>query len=87
MSSPESSPSLNPPRRVVPRTSGNHPMSSNPDSSQNVAENVPIPDEDQGAELPLTMSASIVLSSLPRDAHRALTDVEAIDEGKGKPMC
>ena len=62
-------------------------MSPNTDSSPNTAENVPIPDEDQGAELPLTMSASIVLSSLPRDAHQALTDVEAIDEGRGKPIC
>ena len=88
MSSPESSsPSPNPSRRVVPRISGNHPMSPNTDSSPNTAENVPIPDEDQGAELPLTMSASIVLSSLPRDAHQALTDVEAIDEGRGKPIC
>ncbi|KAI9673037.1 MAG: Ubiquitin-like protein [Caeruleum heppii] len=33
---------------------------------------VPIPDEDHAADLPLTMSASVVLSSLPRDAHAAL---------------
>lgn len=48
------------------------------------AGNAPIPDEEHGADLPLTMSASVVLSSLPRDAHKALADVEAVDTGKGK---
>ncbi|KAK2761623.1 Ubiquitin-like protein [Arachnomyces sp. PD_36] len=42
----------------------------------------PIPDEDHGSDLPLTMSASVVLTGLPRDAHEALADVEAIDKGK-----
>lgn len=56
---------------------------SNPDTSSN-ADSAPIPDEEQGADLPLTMSASVVLTSLPRDAHQALADVEAVDKGKGK---
>lgn len=43
----------------------------------------PIPDEDQGADLPLNMTASVVLTGLPRDAHQALADVEAVDSGKG----
>jgi ubiquitin-like protein ATG12 len=30
------------------------------------------------------MSASVVLTGLPKDAHQALADVEAIDAGKGK---
>ena len=34
--------------------------------------------------MPLTMSASVVLTSLPRDAHQALADAEAVDKGKGK---
>ena len=51
------------------------------------SENAPIPDEEQSADLPLTMSASVVLTSLPRDAHQALTDVEAIDSGKSKSPC
>jgi hypothetical protein len=34
----------------------------------------------------MTMSASVVLSSLPRDAHRALADAEAVDTGKGKKL-
>jgi ubiquitin-like protein ATG12 len=44
----------------------------------------PIPDEEHGADLPLTMSASVVLTGLPRDAHQALADAEAVDTGKGK---
>lgn len=47
------------------------------------AATAPIPDEDHGSDLPLTMSASVVLTGLPRDAHEALADVEAIDKGKG----
>ncbi|KAL6238829.1 ubiquitin-like protein ATG12 [Aspergillus navahoensis] len=47
------------------------------------AQNAPIPDDEHGADLPLTMSASVVLTSLPRDAHQALADAEAIDIGKG----
>lgn len=43
----------------------------------------PIPDEDHGVDVPLTMSASVVLTGLPQDAHRALADAEAIDVGKG----
>ncbi|KAL2012318.1 hypothetical protein VTN00DRAFT_5036 [Thermoascus crustaceus] len=47
------------------------------------AATAPIPDEDHGADkLPLTMSASVVLTGLPRDAHQALADAEAIDTGK-----
>ncbi|CBF85511.1 protein atg12 [Aspergillus nidulans FGSC A4] len=46
------------------------------------AQNAPIPDDEHGADLPLTMSASVVLTSLPRDAHQALADAEAIDTGK-----
>ncbi|KAL4743921.1 ubiquitin-like protein ATG12 [Aspergillus similis] len=46
------------------------------------AQNAPIPDDEHGADLPLTMSASVILTSLPRDAHQALADAEAIDTGK-----
>lgn len=44
----------------------------------------PIPDDDHGADLPMNMTASVMLTGLPRDAHQALADVEAIDAGKGK---
>jgi len=43
----------------------------------------PIPDDDHGADLPMNMTASVMLTGLPRDAHQALADVEAIDAGKG----
>ena len=43
---------------------------------------LPIPDEDRGADLPLNMTGSVVLTGLPQDAHRALADVEAVDAGK-----
>ncbi|KAG2414334.1 hypothetical protein HFD88_003525 [Aspergillus terreus] len=46
------------------------------------AKNAPIPDDEHGADLPMTMSASVLLTSLPRDAHQALADAEAIDTGK-----
>lgn len=44
----------------------------------------PIPDDDHGADLPMNMTASVILTGLPRDAHQALADVEAIDAGKGR---
>ncbi|EER23825.1 Ubiquitin-like protein [Coccidioides posadasii str. Silveira] len=50
--------------------------------SESPAATAPIPDEDHGAELPLTMTASVILTGLPKDAHRALADVEVIDAGK-----
>ena len=43
----------------------------------------PIPDDEHGAHLPMNMTASVMLTGLPRDAHQALADVEAIDAGKG----
>lgn len=43
----------------------------------------PIPDDEHGADLPMNMTASVMLTGLPRDAHQALADVEAIDAGKG----
>jgi hypothetical protein len=52
-------------------------------SRTSTAATAPIPDEDHGSDLPLTMSASVVLTGLPRDTHEALADVEAIDKGKG----
>ncbi|KAJ5362125.1 hypothetical protein N7541_002969 [Penicillium brevicompactum] len=45
------------------------------------APDTPIPD-DHGADLPMNMSASVMLTNLPRDATQALADVESIDSGK-----
>jgi hypothetical protein len=44
-----------------------------------------VPDEDPGVDLPMTMSASVILTNLPKDASQALEEVERLDEGKG--MC
>ncbi len=44
----------------------------------------PIPDEDHGVDLPMTMSASVILTKLPGDAKEALErEVERLDGGKG----
>lgn len=43
-----------------------------------------VPDEDHGVELPMSMTASVILTNLPRDATQALADVEALDDRKGR---
>ncbi|KAI9894010.1 MAG: Ubiquitin-like protein [Vezdaea aestivalis] len=44
----------------------------------------PIPDSTTGAtDLPLSMSASVVLTSLPQDAHQALENAGAMSVKKG----
>jgi hypothetical protein len=43
----------------------------------------PIPDDEHGNDLPLTMSASVVLTALPRDAHTALRDAGELEQAKG----
>jgi hypothetical protein len=48
------------------------------------ADAAPIPDEEHEADLPLTMSASVVLTSLPRDAHAALAAAGTFEKEKGK---
>ncbi|KAJ5927790.1 Autophagy-related protein 12 [Penicillium verhagenii] len=53
-----------------------------PDSSPNMTD-TPIPDDQHGADLPMNMTASVMLTGLPRDAHQALADVERIDSHKG----
>ena len=46
----------------------------------------PIPDDDHTADLPLTMSASVVLTALPLDAHTALAQAGALDQKKGRSI-
>ncbi|KAK2873830.1 Ubiquitin-like protein [Arthroderma sp. PD_2] len=41
-----------------------------------------IPDAGGPAGIPLTASASVVFTGLPKGRHRALDEVEALDEGK-----
>ncbi|KJK63541.1 Ubiquitin-like autophagy protein Apg12 [Aspergillus parasiticus SU-1] len=66
------------------RASLSHRPASRKQSSDSTSnnKNAPIPDDEHGADMPLTMSASVVLTSLPRDAHQALADAEAVDKGK-----
>ncbi|RDW81460.1 ubiquitin-like protein ATG12 [Aspergillus mulundensis] len=77
-----------PASRIPSNTSSPNPNLQRPSSRRETTEqalnsqNAPIPDDEHGADLPLTMSASVVLTSLPRDAHQALADAEAIDTGK-----
>ncbi|OAX77308.1 ubiquitin-like protein ATG12 [Emergomyces africanus] len=91
-STPSPSPSPDPSKPTSPRVSnrglgltsrqGSRSSGNNNDNNSRGAAATPIPDEDYSADLPLTMSASIVLTSLPKDAHQALADVDAIDSGK-----
>lgn len=60
------------------------PRQPQPESASPNLGDAPIPDDEHGADLPMNMTASVMLTGLPRDAHQALADVEAIDAGKGK---
>ncbi|KAJ5856159.1 Autophagy-related protein 12 [Penicillium soppii] len=68
ISSPQSSPTQNP----ASSTLSHRPIRE----SSNVPKNAPIPDDEHGADLPMNMSASVMLTNLPRDATQALADVE-----------
>ena len=43
-----------------------------------------IPDDDETADAPLTMAASVILTQLPRDASAALKAAGETGLGKGK---
>ncbi len=43
-----------------------------------------VPDEDHGVDLPMSMTASVILTNLPKDATQALADVETLDDRKGR---
>lgn len=87
-----SSPTRSPPSSPTPTlqsTLNHRPSPRQPQSSgtpPNNSGNAPIPDDDHGADLPMNMSASVMLTNLPRDAHQALADVESIDSGKGNTL-
>ena len=42
-----------------------------------------VPDEEQGVDLPMSMTASVILTNLPKDATQAMVEVEALDDRKG----
>lgn len=58
-------------------------MSSPPPPNRSAADTTPIPDDDQEPDLPLTMTASVVLTSLPRDARAGLATAGAFEKEKG----
>ncbi|KAI9818830.1 MAG: Ubiquitin-like protein [Pycnora praestabilis] len=51
-------------------------------SSHEPAQTMPIPDDEHVIDLPLTMSASVVLTALPRDAHSALANAQVLEKKK-----
>ncbi|KAI1941632.1 Ubiquitin-like protein [Ophidiomyces ophidiicola] len=84
--SPQSSGHVSRQNHANMRTNRHEPYTSEDPATPNRTGTAPIPDENHGADLPLTMTASVILTSLPKDAHQALADVEAIDAGKGMPL-
>jgi len=40
--------------------------------------------DDNAADMPLTMAASVVLDHLPKDAHRALETAGELEQDKGE---
>lgn len=52
-------------------------------SSPAAAPTTTVPDEDHPADLPMSMTASVILTHLPQDASLALKDVERLDDVKG----
>ena len=82
MSSPiqrsRSSPSLSPnPSRSDELPDINTDAAAMPDDDDNDR------DEGTGGDLPMSMTASVILTNLPKDASQALRDVEEIDDRKG----
>ena len=57
--------------------------SPSPASSNDPPTAPTVPDEDHGVDLPMSMTASVILTNLPKDASQALADVEALDDRKG----
>lgn len=80
--SPTSNPLATASSTLSHRPAPGHSQSSESPSPQ--PGSAPIPDDEHGADLPMNMTASVMLTGLPRDAHQALADVEAIDRGKSK---
>src|SRR5271163_867894 len=59
--------------------------SSSPSPSPPGASAPTVPDEDHGVDLPMSMTASMILTHLPKDATQALADIESLDDRKGRP--
>lgn len=55
------------------------------DAATTTAEDAVADDTDTG-DLPMSMSASVILTNLPKDASHALALVDELDDFKGKPL-
>lgn len=49
-----------------------------------MADDTGMPDQPSAPDLPMSMTASMVLTSLPKDASQALKEVDSIDDFKGR---
>ena len=55
-----------------------HQQTSSPNADPSL-----VPDEPPAPDLPMSMTASMILTHLPQDATQALKDIESIDDFKG----
>ncbi len=54
-----------------------------PDDGNNNGDQETYADHDENGDLPMSMTASVILTNLPKDASAALKEVEEMDERKG----
>lgn len=74
----------------LPRSSNTSQLDEHPDINTDIAGRTDNDNEDdqenetQQGDLPMSMTASVILTNLPKDASQALQEVEEIDDRKGK---
>ena len=55
-------------------------------SSSQTPPDAPVEEEENAADMPLTMAASVVLDQLPKDAHQALETAGELEQAKGEKV-
>jgi len=55
-------------------------------SSSQTPPDAPLEEEENAADMPLTMAASVVLDQLPKDAHQALETAGELEQAKGTSL-
>ena len=43
-----------------------------------------VPDEDHAPDMPMSMTASMIMTHLPKDSTQALAEIDKLDDRKGK---
>lgn len=73
------------PPRISPASSAPVRADQQPDGDGDIdnGDNADNEDEPAGGDLPMSMTASVILTNLPRDASQALQEVDEIDNRKG----